>query len=275
FFVQTNHTRKELLFLMFKEINLRNHLSLHKLFYSLKKFFISRGINLKSLIEYIVNFFYPIPPNVNGWAPSWYLIAMALGIPVFVAIINSLNRNFIVIGIISMLIEIYYILADEFGFITHLPTWGIWSFPRLFVYIFCGFLIAKYYDKILVVKIRYYLILAIASILIFTCEYAVIESISHNSNLCETITIVPTSFIICCLSIKWMPKVGSTLRIRNFSTFLYCYQWFPLRFLGKVRILHYVSFVNFSVIIVTALILFYVYNKLYKRKGLNFFKYAV
>ncbi len=38
FFVQTNHTRKELLFLMFKEINLRNHSSLHKLFYSLKAF---------------------------------------------------------------------------------------------------------------------------------------------------------------------------------------------------------------------------------------------
>ncbi|MCT3541357.1 hypothetical protein EFS45_11145 [Lactobacillus crispatus] len=36
FFVQTNHTRKELLFLMFKEINLRNHSSLHKLFYSLE-----------------------------------------------------------------------------------------------------------------------------------------------------------------------------------------------------------------------------------------------
>ena len=37
FFVQTNHTRKELLFLMFKEINLRNHSSLHKLFYSLQE----------------------------------------------------------------------------------------------------------------------------------------------------------------------------------------------------------------------------------------------
>ncbi|PEG99037.1 hypothetical protein CP359_04300 [Lactobacillus sp. UMNPBX8] len=38
FFVQTNHTRKELLFLMFKEINLRNQSSLHKLFYSLTVF---------------------------------------------------------------------------------------------------------------------------------------------------------------------------------------------------------------------------------------------
>ncbi|PKZ84191.1 hypothetical protein CYJ83_10655, partial [Lactobacillus crispatus] len=41
FFVQTNHTRKELLFLMFKEINLRNHSSLHKLFYSLDDYPIS------------------------------------------------------------------------------------------------------------------------------------------------------------------------------------------------------------------------------------------
>ncbi|TDN11024.1 polar amino acid ABC transporter permease, partial [Lactobacillus crispatus] len=38
--VQTNHTRKELLFLMFKEINLRNHSSLHKLFYSLTDIFL-------------------------------------------------------------------------------------------------------------------------------------------------------------------------------------------------------------------------------------------
>ena len=54
FFVQTNHTRKELLFLMFKEINLRNHSSLHKLFYSLDTFvensvineFIKAGVNV-------------------------------------------------------------------------------------------------------------------------------------------------------------------------------------------------------------------------------------
>ena len=54
FFVQTNHTRKELLFLMFKEINLRNHSSLHKIFYSLDTFvensvineFIKAGVNV-------------------------------------------------------------------------------------------------------------------------------------------------------------------------------------------------------------------------------------
>ncbi|EQM96386.1 Uncharacterised protein [Lactobacillus acidophilus] len=48
FFVQTNHTRKELLFLMFKEINLRNHSSLHKLFYSL---FLGSVWSINDLIE--------------------------------------------------------------------------------------------------------------------------------------------------------------------------------------------------------------------------------
>ncbi|TDM86155.1 hypothetical protein CEE94_04930 [Lactobacillus crispatus] len=51
FFVQTNHTRKELLFLMFKEINLRNHSSLHKLFYSLNFY---STLNVYTLIRRII-----------------------------------------------------------------------------------------------------------------------------------------------------------------------------------------------------------------------------
>ena len=62
FFVQTNHTRKELLFLMFKEINLRNHSSLHKLFYSLEQLEeISKMIeSIKQIIEQ--NQYIHIPP---------------------------------------------------------------------------------------------------------------------------------------------------------------------------------------------------------------------
>ncbi|EKB62076.1 hypothetical protein HMPREF9250_00519 [Lactobacillus crispatus FB049-03] len=51
FFVQTNHTRKELLFLMFKEINLRNHSSLHKLFYSLWGYGISNDGNYFNILD--------------------------------------------------------------------------------------------------------------------------------------------------------------------------------------------------------------------------------
>ncbi|PIO87856.1 hypothetical protein B8A32_12220 [Loigolactobacillus backii] len=56
FFVQTNHTRKELLFLMFLKINLRNHSSLHKLFYSLcqhprEVLFWGKNLNYKCAIN--------------------------------------------------------------------------------------------------------------------------------------------------------------------------------------------------------------------------------
>ena len=52
FFVQTNHTRKELLFLMFKEINLRNHSSLHKLFYSLGNLLFQLLSTLQQISEF-------------------------------------------------------------------------------------------------------------------------------------------------------------------------------------------------------------------------------
>src|SRR5699024_12196129 len=56
FFVQINHTRKELLFLMFKEINLRNHSSLHKLFYSLDDYII-HDISPANIIFYNKRFY--------------------------------------------------------------------------------------------------------------------------------------------------------------------------------------------------------------------------
>ena len=62
FFVQTNHTRKELLFLMFKEINLRNHSSLHKLFYSLT--------NQDAELQKLQQFFEDIANKTNNNAVS-------------------------------------------------------------------------------------------------------------------------------------------------------------------------------------------------------------
>ena len=61
FFVQTNHTRKELLFLMFKEINLRNHSSLHKLFYSLDLRRIDKQANHNQ--RHRINFKDKVDPN--------------------------------------------------------------------------------------------------------------------------------------------------------------------------------------------------------------------
>ena len=61
---QFHHTRKELLFLMFKEINLRNHSSLHKLFYSLKEFVKSIYLEIQSLlVRKKIDYFSPSSRN--------------------------------------------------------------------------------------------------------------------------------------------------------------------------------------------------------------------
>ncbi|MCT0196622.1 hypothetical protein EFM06_01860 [Lactobacillus helveticus] len=51
FFVQTKHTRKELLFRMFLKINLKSPSSLHKIFYSLDNSDATSGANAKRIIE--------------------------------------------------------------------------------------------------------------------------------------------------------------------------------------------------------------------------------
>ena len=80
FFVQTNHTRKELLFLMFKEINLRNHSSLHKLFYSLDITIIfKKDVLTDQLIDVICN---EIQTSLNPDQMQWiddYAITMVVG----------------------------------------------------------------------------------------------------------------------------------------------------------------------------------------------------
>ena len=73
FFVQTNHTRKELLFLMFKEINLRNHSSLHKLFYSLE--------SQEVLLAIIDNLLY-LSIKENNYNYVDYLISNAEKLPI-------------------------------------------------------------------------------------------------------------------------------------------------------------------------------------------------
>ncbi|MGP3400508.1 hypothetical protein ACTVPD_07835, partial [Lactobacillus crispatus] len=71
FFVQTNHTRKELLFLMFKEINLRNHSSLHKIFYSLYDrekdvIYVNKGIYTHQIVKSHLKSSYFVAKDMRG-----------------------------------------------------------------------------------------------------------------------------------------------------------------------------------------------------------------
>ena len=66
FFVQTNHTRKELLFLMFSEINLRNHSSLHKLFYGLAYDYVVKDNEYKKIIQHKKEILQNVSPETRS-----------------------------------------------------------------------------------------------------------------------------------------------------------------------------------------------------------------
>lgn len=77
--------------------------------------------------------------------PSWYLVVLLMGLPLFCLLLRW--TNMIVVGIMSVGLEILYILGSGYQFMTHLYVWGILCFPRLFAYLFIGKLIADHLDE--------------------------------------------------------------------------------------------------------------------------------
>lgn len=94
----------------------------------------TNGISVRSHIKYIFDFLFRLSPtDINGWFPSWYLMAMMIELPIFVFMYNKLNMG--LLGIISIIFEMYFILSSEFSFITHLSNNYKVAFPRVFIYI--------------------------------------------------------------------------------------------------------------------------------------------
>lgn len=84
----------------------------------------SKKIEVKSLLLYIFDFFYPVPSNANGWGPSWYLIAMFMALPIFIGVFYLLRKNLIVLGILCVIIEFYFVCTNGYGYLTHWSTLG-------------------------------------------------------------------------------------------------------------------------------------------------------
>ena len=109
FFVQTNHTRKELLFLMFKEINLRNHSSLHKLFYSL--------IGIRN--------------NITHWNGSYLIFSLISFIILSKCVMKLEIRNQIAMAVDTNLLDIVISFVFFALFIIFLASLALMYFPKL------------------------------------------------------------------------------------------------------------------------------------------------
>lgn len=89
-----------------------------------------------------------MPSNANGWGSSWYLIAIFMALPIFIVVFYLLRKNLIVLGILCVIVEVYFVCANGYGYLTHWSTLGTYGFPRVMIYIYIGMLFAKFKDKI-------------------------------------------------------------------------------------------------------------------------------
>lgn len=227
---------------------------------------ISNGkIEIKTMLLYIFDFFYPIPSNANGWGPSWYLIAMFMALPIFLGIFYLLKENLIVLGGLCIIIEFYFVGANGYGYLTHWSTMGTYGFPRLLVYIYIGMLIAKFKDKIKDYSFKRCLYLFGTLLILFLVENLIIKLSGGIVNSEEVFTTVPTALIGSLVAFKWKPKILNTTNIRNFSTFLYCSQAWNTKIWNKSIHMVNIKFLGISLIeFVFVVVVSFAFYSLYK-----------
>lgn len=247
-------------------------------------FYYFRSLVLKnhmSTLKYVCNFFYPGFTNANGWGQSWYLIAMLIAMPIVVKIFMLCNSMTIMIPV-GIAIEMYYVLANEFGFVTHLPTWGTLYFPRVIIYIVIGFYMANNFGKISNISIHSLIICMITLLILFIAENVFIYTIGGIIDSEEVITTVPTSLMVSIFSLKFNFKISNlgTGLLRNFSTFLYCVQNYPrqigIKFLSVTPTSQVLLKVVFELwVIAFAIVCFSLFIYLRKKHSLGIFEYIV
>lgn len=229
-------------------------------------------ISCLNISRYICTFIYPGYTNNNGWGQSWFLISLLIGIPLFLLLCKYLKLW--ILTILFLAIELYYILANEFSFITHLSVWGTLYFPRILIYILIGFYIVKYKNKIFEISTRKLGLVFGILLLLFTIENYIVFNLGGSVNSEEVLTTVPTSLSMVLFSLNWQVKIKKDILVRNFSTFLYCNQIWPIRLITKFLVLMHMNNEHdistqlflFIGVIVESLILFLIYVKLRKSK---------
>lgn len=240
----------------------------------------NRTLSIKTLLLYIFDFLYPVPTNANGWGPSWYLIAMFMALPIFIGLFYLVRKNLVILGIICVIIEFYLVCANGYGYLTHLSTLGTYGFPRLFIYIFIGMLIAKFKNKIDNYSFKWYLYLFGLFLILFLVENFVIRMSGGISHSEEVFTTAPTAFAASLVAIKWRPNIVNTINIRNFSTFLYCAQQWGLVVWNKLMHIFNINFLGINVLefifIVASSYMFYLlYKWIRRRTQWKFWNYMV
>ncbi|HIT44347.1 acyltransferase family protein [Limosilactobacillus vaginalis] len=245
-----------------------------------------KGTGFKNLLVYFLDFFFPavynsqgvdLTQDANGWGPSWYLLASIIAMPVLVGLLRLFKQHVLPVFIICILVEIYIILADEFSDWTHLSPIMNHTFLRLLIYFCLGYLIVYYHD-FLYSWSKYSVQLLAVCFCLFLVESLVVGHFAGDYNTEEIITTVPTGLFLALVTMNYYPKLHYPVQVRNMSTFLYCFQIWPIVIMRKVfetRGWGSQHLILFIVVLLISFICFFLYEKCRQHFKWRFLKYMV
>lgn len=239
------------------------------------------GISLINIFKYLICFVFPatynangvdITYNANGWDISWYLLATLAGIPLMLIILKVFHNNLKIIGFFCLSLEFYFILINEFGYITKLPQIGTHTCIRLLIYFFIGYIIALKESKLCLINKKAVLFINVIFILIFLVENILVFKAGGSYTSEEVFSTVPTTCITAITASLINLRSLNTFKLRQFSTFLYCSQKWPLIIFEKFYIMNNNIYLFISVLVM-CFILYIIYIYTYGKFRFSFLKY--
>lgn len=244
-------------------------------------------VDLKNILIYIGYFFLPaitnskgvnISYNANGWVTSWYLLAVIIGIPFFIFLLKIFNFNLWIIGIISLLLEGYFVLINEFNFINHYSPVLTHTFTRLLVYFYVGYILAKFPQLKKLSNNSILLPILFCLLIIFIAENYFIHYIGGIASNEEVISTLPTSICLVLYAININPSLRNSKSVRDLSTFMYCAQVWPIEILKivfeQLNIMH-LHVLLFVIVLGCILISYGAFRLMITKPSFRIMKYAV
>ncbi|MBA2914639.1 acyltransferase family protein [Limosilactobacillus frumenti] len=251
-------------------------------------FFRTNGCHVFSFFKYIFDLLFKLwPSNVNGWFPSWYIIGMIIALPFSLFVYKYVFRkNKYLYGMFCIVLEIYFVLCSELGFLRliKLELINSDSFPRLIIYIFIGYLLAKNLNTVKGYNLSKVSILMCVLIICYYLENLIVSHLGGCLSNDETILTMPTSLVIVIFSIIYIPRINEVQSesLRRFSTFLYCFQAWSLAVFDYLNSnkFHITSFtttavMDFIFVMITACVAFFIYDYVARATHWKFWNYMV
>lgn len=208
--------------------------------YKMLKMYIQwNGLGVSQFFRYLFYTFLYRDFSNTGWGTCWYLFAVMYALPIFILAIKFLGNKLTLI--ISIIIEIYYVLSQGYTVITHLPIISPFFFPRVFIYLYIGYVLATQWPKIELYFRRINLfLLSIVFLALFLGENYVIYKLGGWINTEEVFMTAPTAFVVTIFALTSKKKVTYHKTYRTMSTFIYTSQLFAINISNLLfaRLLH-------------------------------------